>query len=401
MDCYAYFFGNDQSKFEEFKKAFLAGTPEQNIFIEELSDDESRPKLELLAQSMSSGDKLSIESLEHIGSTMNDVILSLESFSLIGISLHIHDNEDSKFIDSIGGLNLAPSIIKSVFSLQQRVVRARRHEGIRKAMEADSKLYPWEAEKKKYRGKVGNSEDVKLKAKGLQMRGHNPTQISELLSISRGSVYNYIREMDEKQPCAITAYKYLLEIDGFKLLPHTTYKSVVEIVVDVISYLASDSQKTVRDSVSTFTKLNPEIATIGHLNSWLNTNDINEIFKLNGFELNGSEQSYFSNLVKLFTDESIDDIRRLSSLFNPKEASHIRPLIRTLPDFGETGLNRLTGLLGYNQKFKDHGIDRLINKCGLNDNPSARFLKSDSALQSLMSTGLYESWELTICHFVD
>ncbi|WP_432782919.1 recombinase family protein [Vibrio parahaemolyticus] len=401
MASYAYFFGDDQSNLEEFKVAVLARTPEENIFIEDQNDDETRPKLDMLAQSMVDGDTLLIPSLKHIGTTMNDVVLSLESFSMLNITLNIDDTEDSKLIESMGGLNKAASVIKGVFSLQQRVVRERRKEGIRKAIAADAKLHPWEADKKKYRGKVGNSERIKLRVKGLRMRGHTPTEISKLVGVSRGSVYNYIREMDQKHPCAIAAYQYLLGIEGFRILPSTTYKSVVEIVIDVISYLATDSQKAVRESVANFTSNHPEITEISQLKDWLTTNDIEDFISLSGSKISSTLKSYCTSLVNELVNESMDDTRSLLANLSTNESSHLRFFIRTLPDFGEKGLERLTGLVDNSRQFKEQGIDLLIQQSGLEDHPDARLLKMDTSMQSLISPGLHDSWELTICHFVD
>jgi hypothetical protein len=401
MASYAYFFGDDQSEFEGFKGTALAKTPKENIFIEDPNNDETRPELEKLSQSISDGDKLSIPSLKHIGSTMNDVVLSLKSFSMLNITLNIDDNVDSKLIESMGGLNHAASVIKGVFSLQQRVVRGRRKEGIRKAIAADAQLHPWEADKKKYRGKIGNNEDIKLKTKGLRMRGHTPTEIGKMIGVSRGSVYNYIHEMDSKHPCAIAAYQYLLGIEGFKILPSTTYKSVIEIVIDVISHLATDSQKAVRESVANFKNRHPEITEISLLKDWLKSNDIEDFICLNGMVISDKLKSYCASLVNILVSESMDDTRSLFSSLSPNESSHLRFFIRTLPDYGEKGLDRLTGLVDNSRKFKEQGVDLLIQQSGLEDHPDARLLKMDTSLQNLMSPGLHDSWELTICHFVD
>ncbi|EPR7484119.1 helix-turn-helix domain-containing protein [Vibrio alginolyticus] len=401
MASYAYFFGGNSSKIVEFKETALAGMPEENIFIEDPNDDESRPKLELLAQSISNGDVLSIPSLEHIGTTMNEVIHSLESFSILNITLDIYHEEDKKLVESLGGLHVAASAIKGVFSLQQRVLRTRRREGIKKAIEADSKLLPWQADKKKYRGKVGYCEDKKLKVKGLHMRGHTPTQISKRVGVSRGSVYNFIREMEERHPCAISAYQYLLGCVGFKMLPNTTYNTVVEVVIDVICYLATDSQKAVRESVTNFKSCNPDITEISQLQKWLSSNDIRDFIIMRETELSDTLQIYCTSLVNVLVNESMDEIGSLSSSLNPNQSSHLRFFIRSLPVYGEKGLDRLVGLMDKSRKFKEQGIDRLIRHCGLEGNPNARFLKVDSTLQNLMSPGQHESWELTICHFVD
>lgn len=284
MECYGYIFGDKDDFIQQFEADSIPPATIENLHIESFSNSESRPVLESLFEIMKDGDTLAFPSFEHIGNTMTDVILTIDSLTMMNINVKVLDPNDSLFIERMGGTKGLSENLKSLISIQSRVLKRRQARGIEKAKAADAALPDWQVDAKKYKGRVGGQTATKLKVAALRLNGKRPTEIAEIVGISRGSVYNYISSVEETHPTAIAAYKYLCAIPNFLVKPFFTYHNVGMFLLDIYLYIMKKPQKEIREItdkyrdsgyVTTCNKSFFEMVKSGKLNEVLNLSSSN------------------------------------------------------------------------------------------------------------------------------
>lgn len=284
MAYYGYIFGNKDDYIHLFEADNIPPGTIENLHIESLSNSESRPVLESLFDLLTDGDILVFPSFEHIGNTMSDVILTIDSLSMMNITINLIDSNDSNFFELMGGSRGTSQNMKSLLSIQTRLMKRRQARGIEKAKEADAALPDWKVNAKKYKGRVGGQIATKLKVAGLRLNGKRPTEIAEIAGISRGSVYNYISSVEATHTTAIAAYKHLCTIPNFELKPCFTYDNVGIFLLDIYMYLMKMPQIKIREKtykyqnsgyVTTCNQSFLEIVKSGKLNKILNLNTSN------------------------------------------------------------------------------------------------------------------------------
>lgn len=243
---YGYMFDEKCDFHQQLEASGVSLTQIESLHIERVSDSELRPELESLLETMNDGDTLIFPSFEHVGCTMADVILTVDSLAMMNINVKLLDSNDSKFLDRMGGEKAFAENLKTLLDLQSRVLKTKQSLGIKKAKESDASLPDWQRDKKKYKGRIGAPTSTKLKATALRLNGKTPSEIAKLMGLSRGSVYNYTKSVEQTHPYAVAAYQYLTSIPNYQLKPFFTYHNVCLFLLDIYLYLMEKPQFEIR-----------------------------------------------------------------------------------------------------------------------------------------------------------
>ena len=410
MAKYGYIFGSAEEHLHLFEgKPFSPGII-KNITIEDTSDLK-QPKFDLLIQALEHNDELVVPSIEHIGHTMKEVILSLDSLALAKVKLTIINPTDRALLKNLGSLSAASKKMTSFVELQTRVLKNKKMAGIKRAKEADAALKDWHYDQRKYKGRIGADDRTKLKITGMNISGMGPTEITENEKtenrvtkhgkISRGTVYNYIKETSEKFPVEVAIFKYLNKVENFKILPFTTYTNLPNLIIDLYVKLAKKDQKEIRESVFIFNKTHPEVQSLTDLKALLTKERLSETLPLSNLDKEeaGKLNQYVGDLIEIFSKLNIEEPSQISVKIADKTGLTMQQAIKNAVHFGEEGFQRLLEILGKNKDYKNESMQRLMKQMGL----SAKSEYSDIYLNVLMGTSAdaLVSSELTICHFID
>ena len=296
MAYYGYIFGNKDDYIQQFEAKDIPPVTIENLHLECLSNSESRPSLESLFEIIQDGDTLVFPSFEHIGNTMSDVILTIDSLTMMNINVKVLDLNDSLFIERMGGSKGLSENLKTLCSIQSRVLKRRQAHGIEKAKEADAALPGWQVDAKKYKGRVGGQTATKLKVAALSLNGKRPTEIAEIMGISRGSVYNYRNSVEKTHPTAITAFKYLSAIPNFELKPCFTYHNVGTFLLDIYLYLMKMSQSEIREKIKIYIDSGYVSPSNQSFLEQVKSGKLNKILKLRTSNCRNFEDANFSFL---------------------------------------------------------------------------------------------------------
>ena len=311
MAYYGYIFGNKDDYIQLFEAENIPPATIENLHIESLSNSESRPVLESLFDLMTDGDILVFPSFEHIGNTMSDVILTMDSLAMMNITIKLIDLNDSNFFELMGGSSGLSQNMKSLLSIQARVMKRRQARGIEKAKEADAALPDWQVNAKKYKGRVGGQIATKLKVAALRLNGKRPTEIADMVGISRGSVYNYISSVEGTHPTAIRAYNHLKAIPNFSVMPYFTYHNVGMFLLDIYLHLMKKPQKEIREIIYEFQESGYVTTCNQSFLEMVKSGKLNEILNLNASNCRHFDDA---NLALLRLSENVNKIQ-LDTMF--------------------------------------------------------------------------------------
>lgn len=171
----------------------------------------SRTELEALFQQYTNGDKVTVPTLCHLGTTMSELIASLHNLVLDQIELVVIDQDDKRSIEQAGGLEGFMAQLQYFLELQYKVLSHKRKNGIAMAKAKDNQIN--EPTQRRYRGRQGASIGLKLELLAELIRGIKVSELATTHSVSRGSIYNYKAEIIQKYPDEISTVQHILAND--------------------------------------------------------------------------------------------------------------------------------------------------------------------------------------------
>lgn len=167
----------------------------------------SRTELEALFQQITNGDKITVPTLSHLGSTMTELIASIHNLVLEKIELVVINQNDKRSIEQAGGLEGFMTQLQFFMELQYKVLNHRRQNGIAVAKAKDKLIN--EPSQKTYRGRQGASIAFKLGVIADWLCGIKISELAATHSVSRGSIYNYKAEIFQKYPSEIATVQHI------------------------------------------------------------------------------------------------------------------------------------------------------------------------------------------------
>lgn len=168
----------------------------------------SRTELEALFQQITNGDKITVPTLSHLGSTMTELIASLHNLVLEQIELVVISQDDKRSIEQAGGLEGFMTQLQFFMELQYKVLNHKRKNGIAIAKAKDRLIN--EPTQRTYRGRQGASIALKLEVIADWIRGIKISELAKAHSVSRASIYNYKAEVYQKYPNEIATVQHVL-----------------------------------------------------------------------------------------------------------------------------------------------------------------------------------------------
>ena len=389
--------GNDEIvkvfKEEKYSAGFI-----RKITYESLENSGVRPELDSLLQTLTAGDELVTPALDHLGSTMNELILTIESCVNGKIKVILLNSKDRALVKNLGGITKISKTLKLFVSLQYNILKRGRLEGIKRAKKEDAKLSCYQYRDKKYKGRVGATDHVKLKIAGELILGKSPTDLATKHSISRGSVYNYYAFATKKHPSEVIALKKLSEIEGFEKVPNTTYSDFALVIVDAYMSLITNNQKEIREATEFFKESNPELTTAVDLQRWLMSNKLSEYLKVKIEDsskiegLNVFIHRYLTNLITM----KVNSLYRLMEHVSTQNNAKLKETQKG-ENYDLLVHKRLFNIMAQGDEYQAKGIEKLSKKVGLKLN----FMYLDCLMGRDIDSDCIENNKLTICHYMD
>lgn len=400
MKCYGYIFGDEDDLIQQFEADSIPPVTIENLHVESLSNSESRPVLESLFEIMNEGDTLVFPSFEHIGNTMTDVVLTIDSLTMMNINVKVLDPNDSLFIERMGGSKGLSENLKSLMSIQSRVLKRRQAYGIEKAKASDAALPDWQADAKKYKGRVGGQTATKLKVAALRLNGKRPTEIAKIVGISRGSVYNYISSVEETHPTAIAAYKYLCAIPNFQVKPFFTYHNVGIFLLDIYLYLMKKPQKEIREITDKYLETGYVTTCNKAFFEIVKSGKLNEVLNLNSSNCRNFEEANFA-LLRL--SENVNKLQ-LGTMFHIHNYIDGEMSELITKDLKETHLiaTRIYQLTDRSSSYNNECFSKLLTAIGVTEPSDLEKQITWEGLQAFITDGEQDiSIATTISHYTD
>ncbi|CAH7375233.1 hypothetical protein VCRA2110O2_30024 [Vibrio crassostreae] len=400
MAYYGYIFGNKDDYIQLFEAENIPPATIENLHIESFSNSESRPVLESLFDLMTDGDILVFPSFEHIGNTMSDVILTIDSLAMMNITINLIDLNDSSFFELMGGSVGISQNMKSLLSIQNRLMKRRQARGIERAKEADAALPDWKVNAKKYKGRVGVQIATKLKVAALRLNGKRPTEIANMVGISRGSVYNYISSVEATHPTAIAAYKYLCNVSNFELKPCFTYHNVGMFLLDIYLHLMNTPQKEIRKKTYEYQKSGYVTTCNQSFLEMVKTGKLNKILNLNA---SNCRHFYDANLTLLRLTENVNKIQldTMMLLYTYTDGDMSELITKDLKD-SHLIATRIYQLTDRSSSYSNECFRKLFSAIGVTEPSDLEKQITREGLQAFITGGEQDiSIATTINHYTD
>lgn len=217
--------------------------------------ESNRPQFNLLLDRLSDNDVLIIPSLEKLGSSISDVSNNLLSLSICNVRIQFIDKSDQSLLDKFDGtIGLANHLLEFL-QIERRISASRRKAGIESAKLNDSKLSPWEFDKRKYKGRKPLSRKKrKLILHHLLMK-RSIVSIARDLGISRGTVYNYQESVFDEYSDEVFIARNIMANKNFEILPSTKYETLNELLLDLYYYHNNLCKREIMNSIKAYRHL--------------------------------------------------------------------------------------------------------------------------------------------------
>lgn len=217
--------------------------------------DSNRPQFNLLLDHLSDNDVLIVPSLEKLGSSISDVANNLLSLSISNVRIKFIERSDQSLLDKFEGSIGLSNYLLEFLQIEQRILASRRKAGIESAKLNDSKLSPWEFDKRKYKGRKPLSLNKrKLLLHHLLMK-RSIVSIARDLEISRGTVYNYQEKVFDEYSDEVFIARNIMANKNFEILPSTKYETLNELLLDLYYYHNNLCKREIMNSIKVYQHL--------------------------------------------------------------------------------------------------------------------------------------------------
>lgn len=398
MSTYAYYYNDGSRESLAFKSRYSEILAPENIFYDSQPADVERPGLDALIATLNVNDVLHIPSLCSLGSSMDELLVTLESLRIAKTQLHILCEKDNKLLSSTGSVKNLFDMIISMQNLQTRIAKVKQINGIKKALLSDSMLCSEDVKLRKYKGRKSRSDEEKLKVAGCILRGESPTEIANKLQISRSSTYNYTSSMSEKYKNEIDEYRAIIQHPNFINMHEICGESIAILILDVVIFSKNLSHNDVTNYIRSNDFIDKIIPIIESSKSKHNSNLISDIMEFSDYPFNTAQIDLAGKLSDVFLKYKINDIYDLKHELSSAGKNLMEAIAKSSPKFDEIQ-RRIFTLVDLKQEKLSDYVSNKINSINNGKSKDPSKLNSLKVFECLFNALNSEKWKLTYFYY--